>query len=53
MPDEFFAPVFENKTPPIYRYFDGENWKESESHKTTPIISPIDGEIIAYTQKYA
>ncbi len=50
MPDEFFAPVFENKTPPIYRYFDGENWKESESHKTTPIISPIDGEIIAYTQ---
>lgn len=50
MPDEFFAPVFDTKTPPVYRYFDGEQWRESESRKTTPLISPVDGTVVAHTQ---
>ena len=50
MPDEFFAPVFDNKTPPTYRYFDGEHWCESEGRKTTPLISPVDGTVVAHTQ---
>jgi acyl-CoA reductase-like NAD-dependent aldehyde dehydrogenase len=50
MPEEFFSPVFDTKTPPVYRYFDGVVWKESTSGKTTPIVSPIDGQVMAYTQ---
>lgn len=50
MPEEFFAPLFDTNTPPTYRYFDGLVWKESESHKTTPVISPIDGAVMAHTQ---
>lgn len=50
MPEDFFAPLFDTKTPPVYRYFDGETWRESESGKTTELISPITGEILAHTQ---
>lgn len=50
MPEEFFAPVFTTNTPPVYRYFDGEIWRESESHKTTPLFSPVDSQIAGYTQ---
>lgn len=50
MPEEFFAPVCNTNTPPVYRYFDGDAWRESESHKTMPLLSPVDGQVLGFTQ---
>ncbi len=43
MPAEFFDPISDHKTPPTYFFFDGTSWKGSESGKTVPVVSPIDG----------
>jgi len=50
MPAEFFEEISNQKTPPIYRYFDGKDWKDSSSGKTTPIHSPIDGDVVGELQ---
>lgn len=50
MPAEFFEPISDHSTPPRYRYFDGKDWKESESGKTVAVISPIDGSVVGELQ---
>jgi glyceraldehyde-3-phosphate dehydrogenase (NADP+) len=50
MPAEFFEPISDHATPPRYRYFDGKDWKESESGKTVAVISPIDGSVVGELQ---
>lgn len=50
MPDDFFAPLQNGQTPPIYKYFDGKEWKESASGRVTEIHSPIDGSVVGKTQ---
>lgn len=46
MPDEFFSSLTDNKTPPSYKYFDGEKWQFSLSGKYSDVISPVDGKIL-------
>jgi len=46
MAEEFFAPISNQKTPPVYRFFNGKGWQESSSGKTVAISSPINGEIV-------
>lgn len=46
MPADFFEPISNHGTPPIYSYFDGTSWKQSASGKTRSVISPIDGAIV-------
>lgn len=48
MPAAFFEPLSDHKTPPLYRYFDGGQWREGESGKSSPVVSPIDGSIVGY-----
>ncbi|MBI4062322.1 aldehyde dehydrogenase family protein [Candidatus Gottesmanbacteria bacterium] len=50
MPDEFFAPISNQLTPPTYRFFDGKEWKESSSGKTRDVGSPIDASVIGKVQ---
>lgn len=50
MPAEFFGPLSNHKTPPRYRYFNGNDWGESKSKKTTDVISPIDGHVVGKLQ---
>ncbi len=44
MPAEFFEPISDHKTPPIYRYFNGTAWMPAE--KTIPVHSPIDAALV-------
>ena len=46
MPADFFADISDQKTPPNYFYFDGTTWKQSDSGKSVPVISPIDGAVV-------
>lgn len=46
MPAEFFDPISDHKTPQTFFYFDGTSWKPSESGKTAPVVSPIDGSLV-------
>ncbi len=50
MPDNFFDDIHDDATLPVYRYFDGQQWKESVSGKRTSIFSPIDNSIIGDLQ---
>lgn len=50
MPAEFFEPISNQKTPPIYAFFDGTRWKSSASGKTIPVLSPIDGSVVGELQ---
>lgn len=50
MPAEFFGPISNGKTPPVYKYFDGIQWKESASGKSTTVYSPIDGSPVGELQ---
>ncbi len=50
MPAEFFEPISNNQTPPIYRYFNGKDWVESTSGKRTAVHSPITGEVVGELQ---
>ncbi|MFZ5845355.1 MAG: aldehyde dehydrogenase family protein [Patescibacteria group bacterium] len=50
MPAEFFADLTNQQTPPKYRFFDGSSWRESESGKTVPVKSPINGEVLGELQ---
>lgn len=51
MSKDIFSELFENKTPPVYKYFDGCNWVNSLSGKTIDIKSPVDGEIAGSVQQ--
>jgi len=44
MPAEFFEPLSDHKTPPTYNYFNGSAWVGGG--KTTPVTSPIDGNVV-------
>ena len=44
MPEEFFAPIANTQTPPIYNFFNGSTWVEGQ--KSTPVISPIDQSVV-------
>lgn len=50
MPADFFAPISNQNTPPTYRFFDGKEWRESISGKTTDVISPIDASVVGKIQ---
>ena len=50
MPEEFFASISNHATPPVYRYFNGKEWMESTSGKTTEVRSPIDDSIVGSLQ---
>lgn len=51
MPKDFFAEIFDHRTPPSYKFFDGEKWDNSLSGKTADIVSPVDGEILGSVQQ--
>lgn len=50
MPEEFFAPINNHATPPVYRFFNGKEWVESSSGKTVEIHSPIDDSVVGILQ---
>ncbi|MBI5620127.1 aldehyde dehydrogenase family protein [Candidatus Gottesmanbacteria bacterium] len=50
MPAEFFSAISNQKTPPVYKFFDGKAWKESTSGKTITVHSPIHGETVGELQ---
>ncbi len=50
MPEEFFAPISNHATPPMYRYFNGKQWMESVSGKTTEVHSPTDDSVVGFLQ---
>lgn len=50
MPAEFFGKISNHKTPPTYNFFNGSEWGESSSKKTTDVISPIDNHVIGRLQ---
>ncbi len=53
MPDNFFAALGNHKTPPVYKFFTGKEWKESSSGNVTAITSPIDGSVMGKLQVVA
>lgn len=50
MPEEFFADISDQKTPPVYNYFNGSEWAKSTSGKTIDIVSPVDGAVVGIIQ---
>ncbi len=46
MPEEFFEPLSDTKTPPTYNFFNGSAWVAGASNKTTPVVSPIDQSVV-------
>lgn len=52
MPEEFFEPISDNKTPPTYKNFNGSAWVAgtgglpAQAGKTTPVVSPIDQSVV-------
>jgi len=50
MPAEFFEPLNNKGTPPVYRYFNGSQWVESKSGKRTQVFSPIDNAVVGELQ---
>lgn len=50
MPADFFEPISNQKTPPVYHFFDGTAWKPSASGKTILVNSPIDGSLVGELQ---
>ena len=50
MPAEFFEPISNKQTPPVYLFFDGKQWVGSASGKTVAVASPINGEVVGELQ---
>jgi len=46
MPEEFFEPISDSRTPPTYKFFNGSAWVSGAYGKTTPVISPIDQSVV-------
>lgn len=51
MPKEYFSQISDHKSPPTYKFFNGVQWIDSLTGKTTDIISPIDGNILGRVQQ--
>jgi glyceraldehyde-3-phosphate dehydrogenase (NADP+) len=50
MPKDFFAKLSDHKSPPTYKFFNGEVWIDSLTGKTIEVISPIDGHVLGKVQ---
>ena len=50
MPAETFAPISNQGQPPIYYYYDGKEWKSSESEQFVAVRSPVDETIVGSLQ---
>jgi len=50
MPKEYFVSLHDHKSPPTYKFFDGEKWVESLTGKTIDVISPLDNHILGKIQ---
>ncbi len=50
MPDVFFEPINDQKTPPTYKFFNGKEWGVSASGKHTEVYSPIDHSLVGNLQ---
>lgn len=46
MPANFFEELHDTKTPPEYRWFDGEKWQLSKNGNFLNVVSPIDHSIM-------
>lgn len=46
MPKDFFSHLHDKKTPPAYKYFNGETWVDGASGRTLEVISPIDNSVV-------
>lgn len=42
MPTEFFEDIHDHKTPPEYRWFDGNSWQPSKNGNFLNVVSPVD-----------
>lgn len=47
---DYFAQLSDNKTPPTYKFFNGQQWVDSYNGKLHPVISPVDGKLIGNIQ---
>lgn len=50
MPEEFFEPIRNTATPPLYRFFNGKEWRESAGGRTVEVRSPIDNSVVGVLQ---
>jgi glyceraldehyde-3-phosphate dehydrogenase (NADP+) len=50
MPENFFDDISDSATIPVYRFFDGSQWKESSSGKRVAVYSPIDTSVVGDLQ---
>lgn len=50
MPEEFFASIRNQTTPPVYRFFNGRAWAESAGGKTVEVRSPVDDGVAGLLQ---
>lgn len=47
---EIFETISNTGTPPVYHFFNGSDWVDSKSGKTTGILSPLDSQVIGEVQ---
>jgi glyceraldehyde-3-phosphate dehydrogenase (NADP+) len=50
MPKEYFEKLHDHKSPPTFKFFNGEKWTESLTGKTSDVISPLDNHILGKIQ---
>lgn len=50
MPEKFFEALSNHATPTVYRYYNGKEWVESASGKSTEVRSPIDDSVVGSLQ---
>lgn len=50
MNEDFFGPIFANKEQKIFNYFNGFDWKISNSTVTVKVLSPVDGSVLGNVQ---
>lgn len=50
MPKVYFSELSDHKSPPVYRFFNGEKWIESLTGNTIDVISPLDGFVMGRVQ---
>ena len=50
MAEELFEAISNNGTPPVYKYFNGNEWVTSANGKTNHVVSPVTGEVVGELQ---
>lgn len=50
MPKEHFTDLSDGKSPPTYKFFNGEKWVTSVSKKIIDVISPLDDHVVGRIQ---